>query len=732
MKPSPPRDPQKALAAYVRAENWEKAARIATDLGDEEKMVRYSLLAALGRIPPGLDRATPLRAAQHLATAGRHAAALPLFEHAQDFGSAARAARTVRQHDQAARLFERAGEWMEAAESYQALGRMAEALRALDQGERSLEARGDDGGLGLELKLRRAELLLQIGNKASAASLLRSLPPSVRRAELLEKAGLVREAVQGYLEAGATGKAHSLTDRAPDRERLLADVHLQNGRPVDAGHIYAKLGLAREAAEAYEAGGEWGYAAYRWEAAQQPKRAAQAYERAGQLANAARCFATAGLTSDAVHAYVRDGNIAAAADLQVRAGQLLEAASLYLSKGEKAKAASILMRIQERDSSFGLGAILLAPLLIEEGFAADALERLRRISARSAGIDGEAFLLEQDYWQGRALEALGRGSEAQERYERVVQSNDSHRDARERLAQLRPAATRVAPAPSVTAPAGEGEILAVGRRVGGRYDILAEVGRGGMGRVFKAHDLELDETVAIKALVDVGTGGFGEEARLLQELQICRRISHPNVVRVFDLGRVSTGIFLTMEYLEGLRLDQVILAEAPMRFGRVRDLIAELAAGLREAHSLGIVHRDLKPSNVMVTPTRLKILDFGIAATMTGARARLTQEGFAVGSPMYMSPDQILGRQLDGRSDLYSLGLLAFCMIAGKEPYEGLESHALLRKKVREPPPDVRALRPETPEPWVALLEKLMARKPEDRFQSAQEVLDALEGLPGD
>jgi serine/threonine-protein kinase len=137
----------------------------------------------------------------------------------------------------------------------------------------------------------------------------------------------------------------------------------------------------------------------------------------------------------------------------------------------------------------------------------------------------------------------------------------------------------------------------------------------------------------------------------------------------------------------------------------------------------------LKPANVIVTPTRLKILDFGIAS-VTGSQARMTQTGFVMGSPMYMSPDQILGLTLDGRSDLYTLGLLGYCMITGREPYQGVEPIVLLRRKLREPTPAIRLHRPDTPDSWMAVMTKLLAKKPENRYQSARELIDALAELP--
>jgi serine/threonine-protein kinase len=330
------------------------------------------------------------------------------------------------------------------------------------------------------------------------------------------------------------------------------------------------------------------------------------------------------------------------------------------------------------------------PLLIEEGFHDEALSRLARLPLGP----------ERLYWE-----------------ERVRSARDAH-----------PPASAIPVAARDTQSTAER--IFPGQRLAGRYDILGRLGRGGMGQVYKAYDVELDETVAIKTLLRPSDDGGPEEARLLREVQICRRISHPNVVRVYDLGRFPGGLFVTMEYLEGRSLDRMIDPESPMPFGRVRAILAEIAEGLGEAHALGVVHRDLKPANVMVTPTRVKILDFGIARL--GSDPRMTQAGFVLGSPSYMSPDQLQGLDLDGRSDLYSLGVLAFTLLAGREPFESLEPTVLALKHLQEAPPDIRGLRPETPDAWVALLDRLLAKSREDRFQSAGEVLDALRELPED
>ncbi len=184
-----------------------------------------------------------------------------------------------------------------------------------------------------------------------------------------------------------------------------------------------------------------------------------------------------------------------------------------------------------------------------------------------------------------------------------------------------------------------------------------------------------------------------------------------------------------MELLEGQTLDNVISPFDNLPLSKIRFYLSEIAAGLQEAHALGIVHRDLKPSNVMVAEKRLKILDFGIAR-MTGFDSRLTRTGFAFGSPMFMSPEQLMGETLDGRSDLYSLGIVAYALAAGREPFIDENPAVLALRHLQEEPPDVRQFRPDLPAPWVAFLARLLAKKPDERFASAQEVLAALETLP--
>jgi len=743
----------KAAEAFAKAGEYQQAAKLAAEIGDEAKAVEHSLMATLGSIPEGYGEATAQQAGELLAVRGHHKEAIPLFELAKAWRQAAESSLKIKQVVRAARSYERGKMWAEAALYFQRAGMEQDTLRMLELEAKRLQqdprARNDPRTAARlrEVDLERAQILARLGRGTEGAALLGTGQATPKTAQLLADAGKYVEAIEAHLEMRNPEAAARLAPKVEDRDRRrLAEIYLRHGLPVEAGHLFAALGFAREAAEAYETGQDWARAASRWEAARDPQRGAQAYLHAHRPRDAARCFAAAGKPQLAAAAYAEAGDHAAAAASYARAGLLLDAARQFLAAGDKVQAARALTQIQPQDASFREGVLLLAPLLVDEGLFADALHRLAQmpVADRPTGA-GLAAAAERLYWEGRAHEGLGDTMGARSCYERLATVQPNHRDAPRRLSALSaPAAERTVErgaAHTAARPAGTatvetrreaipaGESLGAGQLLLGRYQILAELGRGGMGRVYKAHDRELDETVAIKTVLSQPGESRQQEERLLHEVQICRKITHPNVVRVFDLGRFAGGIFITMEFLEGQPLDKLIgSGQEPLPFSRIRDLLVEITTGLQEAHALGVVHRDLKPSNILVTAGRLKILDFGIAR-MLGSDTRLTQTGFAVGSPQYMSPEQLQGTALDARSDLYSLGVLAFTLVTGREPFQGANATAIALQHLQQAPPDIRRLRSGVPAGWPDLVARLLAKLPAQRFQSAQEVLAALKAL---
>ena len=274
--------------------------------------------------------------------------------------------------------------------------------------------------------------------------------------------------------------------------------------------------------------------------------------------------------------------------------------------------------------------------------------------------------------------------------------------------------------------------LVPGQILNDRYEIRGELGAGGMGRVYRARDLELDDDVAIKTVISSTGGRAEDEERLLREVQICRKLTHTNVVRVYDLGRFPGGIFVTMELLEGEGLDKVIERQAPLDLARVKRILIEIAAALAVAHRLHVIHRDLKPGNVMLLEDdQVKVLDFGIARQVGNNAGNLTATGQVIGSPLYMAPEQIQGKELDPTCDLYALGVMAFALLTGREPFLGDSPTEIVLQHLKNPPPQAGELREGgLPAEWNQLLGRLLAKKPGERISSAVRLGELLQALP--
>lgn len=261
-----------------------------------------------------------------------------------------------------------------------------------------------------------------------------------------------------------------------------------------------------------------------------------------------------------------------------------------------------------------------------------------------------------------------------------------------------------------------------------RYVIEKELGRGGMGRVYLATDRVLGEPVAIKMLNAEILNQPGAAQRLIQEIKIARKITHPNVVKVYEISTFRGGRFITMEYVNGVSLHRILESTGAFPLKVWLKMAIQIVQGLNAAHKMGIVHRDLKPQNILLTRDgTIKILDFGIARAID--QTDLTQSGTIFGSPKYMSPEQIQGAKVDTRSDLYSLGIMFYYMLTGAEPFKGDSVKAILAKQLFEPPPKMRTLRPDIPEPVEKFVSQLLEKNPENRFQNSESVLKEIESL---
>jgi serine/threonine-protein kinase len=263
----------------------------------------------------------------------------------------------------------------------------------------------------------------------------------------------------------------------------------------------------------------------------------------------------------------------------------------------------------------------------------------------------------------------------------------------------------------------------------GRYVILGLLGAGGMGNVYKARDLELEELVALKVLRPELVGAPGVLDRFRREVKLARRVTHPSVARVFDIGDHHGEKFLTMELIDGESLGALLARERRLDVGRVTVVASAICAGLSAAHAAGVIHRDLKPDNVLLDRGgRVVVTDFGIARAVAPGADR-TGTGL-VGTPAYMAPEQVEeGVEIDARADLYALGAMLYELVVGEPAWQGGSVLAIAVARLLKPPPDPRAKRPDLPRAFADLILRCMARSPEDRPASADEVAGVLAGL---
>ncbi|HYK82164.1 MAG TPA: protein kinase [Gemmatimonadales bacterium] len=290
--------------------------------------------------------------------------------------------------------------------------------------------------------------------------------------------------------------------------------------------------------------------------------------------------------------------------------------------------------------------------------------------------------------------------------------------------ELLPGATRP--------PAAADDLLRPGSVFAHRYDVQEVLGTGGMGVVYRAFDRELQEPVAIKTLRPGALAADGVALeRFKQEIRLARRIAHRNVVRTYDLGEVDGRYYLTMEYVEGTSLKQLIGARGRLPVAVTLTIGKQVCRALEVAHEQGVIHRDIKPQNILVAAGGvLKVMDFGIARLADSSQAKgLTQEGAAIGTPDYMSPEQLSGLELDPRSDLYAAGVVLFECLTGRLPFPASTVYQLIALQLEQGAPDPRTLNPDIPAPLAAVVLKAMAKERADRYPSAAALHDALAAL---
>lgn len=707
-------DAAKAKASYARALaearaglKWERVLEIAEATGDQAALAEACRRIGEAR-PAGLPRTAMFkRSADAYKALGRPAEAAEGYRQAGEYGEAAALFLQAGNQAEAAKDFERAGDLARAAD---AAGRSGDPRRAMELSARDAEFRGD---------------------VVAAAEAWEKLGSLDRAAALFERKGLFDRAARAYRSAG--------------RGEMAAGLFLRSGEPLAAAACFESAGQTEKAAALYRDQKEWAKAADLYRAAGKPAEAAAALQAAGDFVEAAALFQ--------------------------RAGRRLDAARCMLGAGMREKAWEHLMGVPRSEAGLKETFLELAQAHLAAGEARDAVHVLRELLGPAA-VDAKNVTVQVALV--RALAAAGESADASQRRARILEFDPTwasqldevpdfdsalsapstvvpmpvgavHTDETRAVDQQAvptatpfPTAAIVSPVPApvsapqpATAPRpGSGAFGTVSVNSSGsfptinqpemRYEVVAELGRGGMGVVHKALDRKLDRYVALKILPWQLQGDEMAKRYFEREAKAIAALTHPNVVALYDFGEGFGSLYLAMEFLVGPNL-QSLLKSDPERIRRSwRDWFIQSARGVAAAHAKGILHRDLKPANLMLDEHgSIRILDFGLARpeAESGATSKL------IGTPAFFPPELLRGEMPTPSSDVYSLGATFYTLATGRWPYVGDDILvARLEREPDDPRPYAKFLR----EDEVAVMMKALARHRPERFPDAGELLAAL------
>ncbi len=692
------------------------------------------------------DRAAEIRhdqnrfkeSAELYLSAKRFEAAAGIFAQQQEYARAAECYVQTGSTGLAAEMFEKAEVYAKAAECYEHAGFPRAAAKAYvgcrewEKAARCLEAVIVEEGSGLAARdpqraAELAELAQQAGRFYERAKLDEKAEAILQRGECWEEAGEVALRHERFANASELFQRANLPKRAADAlkllgedesaARLLAEHHRERNEDKEATRFFEEAGEFAAAADLHRQLEDYAKAGECYEKGREPAQAAEMFRVAGERERAAENFERAEMFAEAAECWALLGKTAREAEMLARAGRYLTAGEVHHREGRDDESITVLQRVEPESDEFTQASALLGDIFHARGMFSLAIKKLQHATA---GAELERENLPVYYRLATVHEANNEPAEAAEIYEKILAFDYHFSDVEERLNRVRAQLDQAPEARSRPAP-GRGRTLPAGGEKGARYQIVGELGRGGMGIVYKAQDSVLDRVVAYKVLPDTLRENPLALKNFLREAKSAARLNHPNIVTVYDAGEQDGDFYIAMEYVDGTTIKDILRRKGAIAPGAVVHVLRQICEGLAFAHENKIIHRDIKTANTMWTrDKKAKIMDFGLAKAVEEVR---NHTPVVSGTPYYMSPEQTLGRNIDHRTDIYSLGVTLFEMTTATLPFrEGnIPYH-----HVHTPPPDVRKINPEVPEYLARIVDRCMKKDPTERYQSTREILEEL------
>jgi len=704
-----------AAAAFVEAGEFIRAAEIRHDqnrfLESAELHLQGENYEAAGSIFGQQEEWA--QAANCYLKADLKSVAAEMFEKAENYREAAECYRETDFMRHAAAMYVKCKQWRPAADCLEAVF-VDEGGKSMMDPKKSAEMSKlvrQAGKLFLKVDdLQKALDIFERGGCAlEAGEVAASLGKHEAAAMHFRQAGDVERAADSLRQAGQGADAARLLGQhlrdAGEHER--AAVFLEEaGDHLEAGDLYRTLEQFAKAAECYSEQHAFAQAAEMYQLAGDREQAGGAFEMAGRFTEAAECFALV-------------GNPPREAELLEKAGDFLRCGEIFHEEGMDEEAISALQKVPQEDEEFARAAAILGDIFSARGQLAIAVTKLQQAVGDTEltrdSVDGY-------YKLATIYQADGKARDAVEIFEKIMAFDYHYGDVEERLTEARSLVIEDEPPVGTTeggAPGGgAGGPSLGGPTEGDRYQIIGELGRGGMGIVYKVQDTTLDRLVAFKVLPQALVENPQAISNFMREAQAAAKLNHPNIVTVYDTGEQQGRYYIAMEYVEGTTLKEILRRRGAISPSGIMHVLMQICEALAYAHEKKVVHRDIKPANAMWTrDKKVKLMDFGLAKVIEEARNHTT---VVAGTPYYMSPEQTLGKNVDHRTDIYSLGVAVFEMATGTVPFKegNIPYH-----HVHTAPPRILDLRPDLPAPLSAIVERCLEKDPGNRYQSAGEIL---------
>jgi len=696
---------QEVGRVYEIMQQWDDAAQFYHISGDAEKA------AIMYQRGGGY-----LRAAECYLSCNKNLLAAEMYEKGREYKEAALQFEKFGRLLKAAELYKRAKDFESAAEKYKAYfmkQKVVSSNLSLEKIKNINQAAFESGSLYMKIgAYKKAMEIFAEGEHLDPA------------AEAAVKAGEMEKAAQYYLAAKSFEKAAKLFEAMGDEKQshwIMAKQYQETGEPLLSAKAFEEGECWVEAAEMYEEAGDKKKAGEMYAQAGDYHRAADVFLASEDLSSAAHALEKSGRLMEASELYASLKQFDRAAQMQDLIGNYFEAAVFFKNHGDADRCISYLQRVGKDSTHFYSASLLLGEMHTQRKMLPAAMDCYRKIVSQEPLSSKNIEI----YYRLGVLYELAKDFEKSEKiYDAILKQDYTYKDVKDRRDLLKNALSEVKKTLERSeSQAANEQSHATNSKQAGRYKMIKKIGQGGMGVVYQAEDAVLKRHVAYKILPDTIKENPTVLKNFLHEAQIAAALNHPNLVTIFDTGKHGDDIYITMEYVDGITLKQY-LERYKASLEELLDIMKSICRGVAYAHTRDVIHRDLKPSNVMLLRDRtVKIMDFGLAKRLTDAMNERTS---VKGTPLYMSPEQIVGEQVDKLSDIYSLGCTFYRMLTGKPPFsKGDIYYQHLHTYASAP----RSINPMIPSALEKIVLKSIEKKKELRYQTVDDMIDAISNL---